>query len=116
MKKDPNLPQFCDMRGLLSFYMLWLLSWNSMCGEDIAEILRKKRGEKPNPGTIYPALKKLQEAGLVRSKRRGRRAVYIITDEGRSELHKAARYFMRAYGELFKYYSDLWDDSRVSLR
>ena len=116
MEKNPNFPQFCDMRGMLSFYMLWLLNRNNMCGDDIAREIGKRRGEKPNPGTIYPALKKLKEAGLIKSQKRGRRIIYIITHEGRVELDKSVRYFLNAYGDIFRYYNEIWGDNITGLR
>ncbi|MBN2518554.1 MAG: PadR family transcriptional regulator [Candidatus Altiarchaeota archaeon] len=108
-------PKFCDMRGMLSFYTLWLLGWNSMCGEEISDIIARKKGEKPNPGTIYPALKKLKEAGLIKPTRRGREIRYSITEEGRAELHRSARYFLGVYGEVFKYYSEIYS-AKLDLR
>ena len=53
----------CDMRGMLSFMILWLLSDRSMYGQELAEEIGKRKGEKPNPGTIYPALKELTIKG-----------------------------------------------------
>jgi DNA-binding PadR family transcriptional regulator len=37
-----------------------------MHGQEIASELAKRRGEKPSPGTIYPALKALKDAGFSR--------------------------------------------------
>ena len=62
MKKD----YCCDMRGMLSFLILFLLSKKPMHGQELANELRKRKGDKPSPGTIYPALKCLKEAGLIR--------------------------------------------------
>ena len=49
----------CDMRGMLSFQILWLLSKRSMHGEELAREIGARRGEKPKPGSLYPALKEL---------------------------------------------------------
>ena len=57
---------YCDMRGMLSFLILFLLSKKEMNGQELAEELEKRKGEKPSPGTIYPALKNLREAGLIK--------------------------------------------------
>ena len=51
----------CDMRGMLSFQVLYFLSKKSMHGDEIAEEIGKRRGEKPKAGTIYPALKDLKQ-------------------------------------------------------
>ena len=49
----------CDMRGMLSFLILFLLSKKPMCGSELAKEIGKRKGETPSPGTIYPALKAL---------------------------------------------------------
>ena len=55
----------CDMRGLLGFLILFLLSKKPMHGQEIANELEKRRGEKPSPGTIYQALKSIRYAGFM---------------------------------------------------
>lgn len=45
----------CDMRGMLGFLILFLLSKKSMHGQELAEEIARRKGEKPRPGTIYPA-------------------------------------------------------------
>jgi len=52
----------CDMKGYLSYLILWILSKEKMNGSEIARELEKRRGTKPSPGTIYPALKELKSA------------------------------------------------------
>jgi DNA-binding PadR family transcriptional regulator len=81
------------MRGLLSFSILWLLTKRDMYGQEIAEELESRRGTKPNPGTIYPALRK-----------EGRKKVYSLTEQGRAGAIRACEYFCRAYGEIFREY------------
>ena len=90
----------CDMRGMLSFLLLWLLSQRPMYGQELATQIAKRRGQKPNPGTIYPALKELHKRRLITLKLEGRKTVYELTPEGRSGLARALEYFTRAYGEI----------------
>jgi DNA-binding PadR family transcriptional regulator len=99
-----EIPDCCDMRGMLSFYVLWILSKQPMNGQEIAEELRKRRGSKPTPGTIYPALKELRKKKLVDMERKGRSTIYTLTEEGREGLENACRYFCSAFGEIFKEY------------
>lgn len=101
----PEIPNCCDMRGMLSFYILWLLSKRPMNGQEISEELRKRRGTKPTAGTIYPALKELRTRGLVQMERRGRTTIYTLSKDGREGLEKACRYFCSAFGEIFQEYS-----------
>ncbi len=90
----------CDMRGMLSFMILFLLSKHEMYGQEIAEEIGRRKGEKPNPGTIYPALRELAERKFVTVKSHGRMTVYSLTKEGRVTLGKALEYFARAYGDI----------------
>ena len=93
--------EMCDMRGMLSFMILWLLSNRPMYGQQLATEIGKRRGDKPNPGTIYPALKELSNRGLIRAHLEGRNNVYELTEEGRTSLSKAMDYFRKAFGEIF---------------
>ena len=60
-------PYCCDMRGMLGFLILFLLSKKSMHGQELAEEIARRKGERPSPGTIYPALKGLREMGFITS-------------------------------------------------
>lgn len=102
-----ELPGCCDMRGFLSFYILWLLSRRSMNGQEISEELRKRRGTKPTAGTIYPALKELRKKGLVEMERKGRTTTYTLSEEGREGLERACKYFCSAFGEIFREYGQI---------
>ena len=93
--------QACDMRGMLSFMILWMLSKRPMYGQELASEIGKRRGDKPNPGTIYPALKDLAGRGMIEGRVDGRNNVYSLTPAGRAGLSKALVYFRRAFGEIF---------------
>ena len=103
-KEDYDIcpPECCDMRGMLSFLILWLLSKKDMYGQELAEEIGKRRGTKPNPGTIYPALKELKKRGLIKSRKKGRVTNYHITEEGRKGIQAACEYFCKAFGEIFQ--------------
>jgi DNA-binding PadR family transcriptional regulator len=90
------------MRGMLSFMLLWLLLKKDMYGQEIAEEMRIRRGTKPNPGTLYPALKDLERKRLVSSHLDGRRRIYSLTERGRKGAIEACEYFCRAYGDIFE--------------
>ena len=76
-----------------------------MNGQEISEELRKRRGTKPTPGTIYPALKELKAKGLVSVEKKGRATIYTLSKSGQEGLEKACKYFCSTYGEIFKDYS-----------
>lgn len=92
----------CDMRGLLSFQILWLLSKKRMHGEQIAEEIGKRRGDRPKPGTLYPALKELRKNGLVKGSRSGKIITYSLTEKGKRAVMQSVRYFCRSFGEIFE--------------
>ena len=91
----------CDMRGMLSFLILFLLSKKPMHGQELACEIGKRKGEKPSPGTIYPALKALREDGLIKEKRAGKMIVYELTGEGKRGLEEAKRQFCRTFTDVF---------------
>ena len=88
------------MRGYLSFSILYLVGKKPMYGSQIADALQARRYDRPNPGTIYPALKALQEEGLLRPEGKGATKVYKLTPAGKRGLKDAARYFVQAYGDV----------------
>ena len=89
----------CDMRGMLSFLILFLLSKKPLHGQALAEEIEKRKGEKPSPGTIYPALKALKEAGWIeeKSEKEGKTIVYSLTPDGRLALKVAKQRFVQIF-------------------
>ena len=87
----------CDMKGFLSYLILWILSTKNMNGADIAEELRKRKDSKPSPGTIYPALKELKEKGLIMA---GDDKIYSLTKKGKSELNEACGIFCKTFYDM----------------
>src|SRR5687768_12606476 len=62
----------------------------------IEELRRKSRGEFDfATGTIYPALLRLEEEGLLTSRREGRTVVYQITSKGRRRLSEHTKSWKR---------------------
>lgn len=91
----------CDMRGMLSFLILFLLSKKPMHGQELADELEKRKGDRPSPGTIYPALKGLKEEGLIQEKKEGKTITYTITKDGLRVLNVAQQQFCRAFMDVF---------------
>lgn len=90
----------CDMRGMLSFQILYLLSKKSMHGNELAEEIGKRRGEKPKAGTIYPALKDLTEKNLIKGKKKGKIIVYSLTSTGKHSVKRARQYFLKCFADV----------------
>ena len=103
MKKvdEADAGEMCDMRGMLSFTILWLLSKRPMYGQELATEIGKRRGDKPNLGTIYPALKELAARRLIEASPQGRNSVYELTKAGRNTLERSFEYFEKAFGDIF---------------
>ncbi len=81
--------------------MLWILSKRSMYGSEIAQELQELRGDRPNPGTLYPALKDMEMKKLVTSQWTGNLRIYKITPKGRSGFEVARNYFCGCFDNLF---------------
>jgi len=102
VEQESGDSEMCDMRGMLSFMILWMLSGRPMNGQTLAREIGKRRGDKPNPGTIYPALKELVNRGLIKGHAEGRTIVYELSVTGRSSLAKSLVYFERVFGEILR--------------
>lgn len=89
-------------RGFLSLMLLWKLSKKPMSGKMIAEEIEKKRGKKPKPGTLYPALKGLEKKKLIKRKSTGQEVVYELTSNGKKALKEAVCYFRKAFSEILR--------------
>jgi len=96
LKRNPDAA-CCDMRGFLTFLILFLLSKKSMHGQEIADELEKRKGERPSPGTIYPALKMMHEQGLIHEEKKGKTIVYSLTEQGKQSFKVAKLKFVRTF-------------------
>jgi PadR family transcriptional regulator PadR len=93
-------PDCCDMRGMLGFLILHLLSKRRMYGLEIAKEIALRKAERPNPGTLYPALRSLESEGLIRASWKGRTKYYRLTPQGEEGLRQAKEFFVQAYGDI----------------
>lgn len=100
MKEKCKKIYCCDMRGLLSFLILFLLSKKEMTGQELAEEIEKRKGEKPSPGTIYPALKSLRDSHLIKEEKEGKSIRYSLTAQGKEGLKTAKERFCRTFSDL----------------
>ncbi|MGB9694701.1 MAG: PadR family transcriptional regulator [Caldisericaceae bacterium] len=100
MEEEKNIFGFCNQkrnffvatffgaREFITFYILHLLTEKKMYGEEISNKIRDLLSNlwDPNPGFIYPVLKKLERYGLIKGvwvhEESHPRYVYQITDKG----------------------------------
>ena len=71
-----------------------------MHGKEIADEMEKRKGERPSPGTIYPALKALKKAGLIHEEKIGKTIVYSLTDKGKKTFKTAKQRFVRTFTDI----------------
>ena len=72
-----------------------------MHGQEIAEEIGKRKGEKPSPGTIYPALKSLKSSGFLSEEKTGKTINYSLTPRGKKALLLAKRKFTKTFLGVF---------------
>lgn len=74
--------------GDLKLIALALIAEQPRHGYDIIKVLEEKTAGwySPSPGTVYPTLTYLEEAGYVTGASEGAKKLYTITDEGRAHL------------------------------
>jgi len=108
-------PSCCDMRGYLSFSIMWMLRKRDMYGQEVAEELKRMRGTKPNSGTLYPALKELEKQGMVETKKEGRKKIYKLTESGQAGSMEACEYFCAMYGDIFREFNEIKEAQSASV-
>jgi PadR family transcriptional regulator, regulatory protein PadR len=87
----------CDMKGFLSYMVLWIIKKKPMTGAEISKELELRRGTKPSPGTIYPALKELKSKGLIKA---DKNKTYSLTADGRKEIKDACNFFCNMFYDM----------------
>jgi len=91
--------------GLIRLHILYHASREPVFGLGIIEELRR-HGYRLSPGTLYPMLHAMEEAGYLRSRSHivvGKmRRNYEITAKGRKALAAAKEKVTELFGELFE--------------
>jgi PadR family transcriptional regulator, regulatory protein PadR len=91
--------------GLIRLHVLYHASKEPIFGLEMIEELAR-HGYRLSPGTMYPLLHGLEEKGLLRSTRLGRRSnsrlVYRATAAGRTALAVAKDKVRELFSELFE--------------
>jgi len=96
-KKADETEDCLHLKGFLTFLILHELNLNSLCGDELAKKIGKRKGAQLTPGTIYPALKRLRRKKLISYRRNGRKKVYLLTEDGKKEVDRL--YFL--FGNYF---------------
>lgn len=70
-------------RGDIKFHLLEILKDTPRHGyEIIGELEKQSGGYRPSPGSVYPTLQMLEEAGYLTSEQIDGKKVYTITEDG----------------------------------
>jgi DNA-binding PadR family transcriptional regulator len=73
-------------RGSVKFEILTVLSDGPRHGYDIMLAIEERRGYRPSPGSIYPALQMLEDEDFIRGQEADGKRVYTITEKGNEHL------------------------------
>ena len=75
-------------RGEVKFLLLDALQSGPKHGYEIIKAMEERSGGNwaPSPGTVYPTLQFLEDAGLVRAEQSGDRRVFHLTETGQAEI------------------------------
>jgi DNA-binding PadR family transcriptional regulator len=73
-------------RGSVKYDVLTILTEGPRHGSEIMLAIEERRGFRPSPGSIYPALQMLDDGDFVSSSEIDGKRVYTITDKGRELL------------------------------
>jgi DNA-binding PadR family transcriptional regulator len=91
--------------GLIRLHVLYHAAREPIFGLGIIEELRR-HGYGLSPGTLYPMLHAMEEAGYLRAKARivdgKKRRNYVITAKGRGALADSKAKVRELFGELFE--------------
>jgi PadR family transcriptional regulator, regulatory protein PadR len=89
------------MKGFLSFLVLSIINRKHMSGEEIRVEIKKRKGARPSPGTIYPVLKSLHKSGFIEEiKPNGKSKKYRITKKGSREIKAATKKFCMMFYDM----------------
>ena len=72
-----------------------------MSGQELALELERRKGCKPSPGTIYPALKSLKESNFIKESEEGKTIRYTLTQTGKQALGEAKQQFCKTFKDVF---------------
>ncbi len=75
-------------RGEARYLLLDVLRGGQKHGYEIIKALEERSGGQyvPSPGTVYPTLQFLEDAGMIRAEQQSDRKVYTLTEVGQTEL------------------------------
>ncbi len=80
-----------DFRGILKLLILKELERREDTGYGLIQRISVKTSKKPSPGSIYPLLKELTNAGFLNVRIEGRKKMYSLSEKGKKVLEEASK-------------------------
>lgn len=88
--------------GLLQMQILWVLSRKPTHGYELMKMLNEMKKTKVTQGTLYPALRALEERGLIKGHEEERKQVYSITPKGSRVMIDSCMDFSKTFFGIFQ--------------
>ena len=123
--KDAEAERLCapGMRGILSIWIISMLGRRDMSGYGMLKLIAGATGHswEPKAGSLYPALHKLRNGGLIKASKAGARGriVYRLTPKGRNtakKLRESLRAMHRTHKFRHMFEMLLWPDESDGVR
>ncbi len=118
--ESPDINPFVNMvltrSGLLPLLTLHLLSIKEMFGSELMARIEKwtNNSWSPNPGSIYPLLKELEEEKFVKGKwslaKEHPRRIYTITERGKKEYKLLKAVLRKQLSECILIFNNIFND------
>ena len=90
--------------GILQMQILWLLNRKDTHGYELMKNLNEIKKTKITQGTLYPALQRLEELNLIKSKKGKRKIIYSLTSKGKKIMSDNCIEFCHTFEGIFKDY------------
>jgi len=122
MMEESLFKKQLHIRGMLGFWIIFLLNKKPMNGYEIMKTVEKHTGYwKPTTGAVYPVLKKLKEKGIVKVREDGARKqkTYSLTEKGKQITGQMTDNIMKNFRESkFRRVAEslIWPDEPESLK
>ncbi len=88
------------MKGYLEMAIIRSLKSGGKTGYMIRKEIMNRTGKAVSYGSLYPALRRLEDLGLVKRRDAGRGNAYFLTERGRKKLEETARITERVLDEM----------------
>jgi DNA-binding PadR family transcriptional regulator len=109
------------IRGMLDFWIIFLLKKKPMNGYEIMKTEKHTGYWKPTTGAVYPVLEKLKEKGIVKVSEDSSRKqkIYSLTEKGKQITGQMTDHIMKNFRESkFRRITEslIWPDEPESLK